>query len=197
MRARLYRHTADLLVGLRVLFIPASIILFNTEKPRWCITGMILLITAALFDWMDGFIARRLRISSELGSLLDTLGDRITENLLMLFFVYKQLIPLPAGVIFLMRAFLADFVRTVNFKHGIGTFAVNRSRLGRILVASPFSRMSYLLLKMTLFLLCARALYIESGDALIRAFSWLVVTAACVRFLALVYDSREIFKQHY
>jgi phosphatidylglycerophosphate synthase len=82
----------------------------------------------AILDWFDGYIARKFKICTKIGSLIDTLGDRITENLLLIYFAYERLVPLFIPLIFVSR-FVADLVRHINFGKGHSTFSINKSRL--------------------------------------------------------------------
>ena len=63
-------------------------------------TAMFLMLLGGLFDFFDGFAARILKVSGELGKQLDSLADMITFGLLpgiMIFSVQRSLILLPAG----------------------------------------------------------------------------------------------------
>lgn len=58
-------------------------------------TSLILMLTGGLFDFFDGFIARLLKVSGELGKQLDSLADLITFGVLpsvMIFSVQRELI---------------------------------------------------------------------------------------------------------
>lgn len=58
--------------------------------------ALILMVTAALFDFFDGFIARALKVSGELGKQLDSLADVISFGILpgsMLFWLQSRFIP--------------------------------------------------------------------------------------------------------
>jgi len=176
----------------------------------WKAIGLGLLIFIALLDWIDGYIARKYTISSKLGGLIDTLGDRITENLLLIFFAYKQLIPLPVPLIFIARSFVADFIRYLGHQNGISTFSINRSKLGIIFVASRTSRVLYLILKIAIFFLGGAILVIETLivdhgfdlHALLMNLTYFIfygsialVLFNLLRFVLLVYDSRFILKR--
>lgn len=77
----------NLLTGFRFALIPVLIVLFsikqNTQVEMW---SFIVFAIAALTDLVDGWIARRYRIESVLGKLMDPLADKalVTTALIML-----------------------------------------------------------------------------------------------------------------
>lgn len=204
------RNTANFIVIFRSILVFVIILFLSLESLLWKITGLGLLIFIALLDWVDGHVARRYNISSKVGGLIDTLGDRITENLLLIFFAYKQLIPIAVPLIFVARSFIADFIRYLGYQNDISTFAINKSRLGKIFVASRVSRVLYLLLKILIFFLGGGILVIESLilahgfqlQELLAALketilygSVFLVLFNLLRFVLLVYDSRLILER--
>jgi phosphatidylglycerophosphate synthase len=114
-------------------------------------------------------------------------------------------VPLAVPLVFITRSFAADFVRSLMFRRGIGTFDVNASRLGRLLVASPASRAVYLVAKFAVFFLGAFVLWRgpaaagESGPAWVRPALWwgaLAVTGMnLTRFAVLLHDSRTVLRE--
>lgn len=200
---------ANIVVLIRSLLIFLVIYLLNNPSVVARIAGLIVLVLVALMDWLDGYLARRLKIDSKLGGLLDTLGDRITENLLFIFFAYKYLIPLFVPLIFVARSFMADFIRAQCYANGIGTFSINKSKLGVFFVSSRPSRVLYLFSKISIFFLGGAVLIVES---IMAGYQWdlyrllmvlkqvvyygavFVLIFNIIRFLLLIYDSRSILK---
>lgn len=200
----IYRNLANAIVGLRVILVFVLIALLETESLGFRIIGLILLIIIALLDWVDGFVAAKCNIVSKLGAMLDTLGDRITENLLFIYFAYKQVLPVYVPLFFITRSFLADFIRSLNFQKGLTTFSVNDSFWGKVFVSSRFSRALYLCMKIAVAVMCAVSLVLELlTDSISEAFilnfnssilimAILTVWFSLIRFICLVYDSRHI-----
>ena len=65
-------------------FLPV-IILFSFE---YYITSFFLFTAAAWSDFLDGFLARRYNITSNLGSLLDLLADKVLVSSVLIFLVF-------------------------------------------------------------------------------------------------------------
>jgi phosphatidylglycerophosphate synthase len=209
MRKTIYKNLANGIVVVRVLLVFLVMALLGAYDPVSRISGLLLLVIVALLDWADGYVAHTLKISSKVGGLLDTMGDRITENLLFVFFAYKGIIPLYVPLFYVPRSFMADFIRTLSFSSGLSTFEVNTSVWGKMLVASAFSRVLYLVMKISIFFFGGVHLVLQSMNADMRAF-WprtlqdgVVVLAAVTvvfsafRFIFLVYDSRAILKREF
>ncbi|MDR3352528.1 MAG: CDP-diacylglycerol--glycerol-3-phosphate 3-phosphatidyltransferase [Zoogloeaceae bacterium] len=70
------------LTWLRILAIPLLILVFNLP-PSWLtplernLFATLLFIAAALTDWLDGFLARRLNQTSAFGAFLDPVADKL------------------------------------------------------------------------------------------------------------------------
>jgi len=204
------KNIADLTTALRTCLIFLIIYLLNSDALSLTILGTVLLILAAIMDGLDGYLARKYCGHNKFGSLIDTLGDRITENLLLIFFAYKHLISFWIPLIFVARSFISDFIRLVCFKAGVGTFEINRSTWGFNLVASKTSRTLYLVFKILVFLLgcgalCLSATLNKTGDihsgilfllkGLLIYSSWVLVAFNLLRFTFLLYDSRSLLKK--
>ncbi|OGR15628.1 MAG: CDP-diacylglycerol--glycerol-3-phosphate 3-phosphatidyltransferase, partial [Desulfobacterales bacterium GWB2_56_26] len=77
----------NLLTGFRFALIPVLIVLFSVpQNSRIELWSFIVFSVAALTDLVDGWIARRCRIETVLGKLMDPLADKalVTTALVML-----------------------------------------------------------------------------------------------------------------
>lgn len=208
MQDALRKNLANLVVLLRTVMVLAAIAMLGAAGPGVRFSGLVVLFLACAMDWLDGFLARWLGVASQVGGLLDTLADRITENLLFVFLAYHRLVPLLVPVFYICRSFLADFIRALLFKRGIGGFAVQTSTLGRYLVSSKSSRVLYLLVKLAVFLAGGAVLAVNTPAtvepewvAIVRPLVWecslLATLFSLVRFLLLLYDSRRVLAEEF
>lgn len=70
-------NTPNLLTLMRILLIPVFIVAYYLPY-RWApLLTMSLFILAALTDWLDGYLARRLNQSSPFGAFLDPVADKL------------------------------------------------------------------------------------------------------------------------
>ncbi len=200
MYKHVFKNIANLTILLRVLLVFVVVALLGGSASQRLLS-LPLLLVALLLDGLDGYLARKLRIASAIGGLLDTLGDRITENVLIFYFAFVHIVPQWFALFFLVRSFLADFIRGLNFNKGFTTFAINRSVLGKILVSSEPSRIVYLLSKFSLFILggfiIAHGAHAASLRTAIQCLYWFVFIFSFARFILLMQDSKVILKEHF
>lgn len=94
-------------------------------------------------DTVDGIVARLRCETSLLGSVLDIAIDRTYEIVLWICFADRGLIPILIPIIVVVRSALTDGFRGIGIQRGTAPFAQLRTRLGRFLVASSWTRSAY------------------------------------------------------
>lgn len=162
--------TPNKITVLRMLVAGAAIGLYETGSHGSAVAcgicALALTICAVALDGVDGYLARRLRMASALGAQLDILGDRVIENLFLIYFAGAGQISIWVPVVFFVRGVLTDFLRGVaatrapiDGRAGTGEFQRNWmlvERWSARIVASRFSRGTYAALKCVCF--CALGL---------------------------------------
>jgi len=91
----------------RILSVPffiACLVFYTPEKDYLRIVALFIFILGALSDALDGFVARRAKLQSKAGLILDPLGDKL---LLMSAFIFlsplsKLNLCFPLGITFIM-----------------------------------------------------------------------------------------------
>ncbi len=79
----------------RILLIPVFIWLYLGQK-RY-IPALLVLLLSCLTDLMDGWVARRFQMVSDLGKILDPVADKLTQGIVLICLVWEfpiLLIPL-------------------------------------------------------------------------------------------------------
>lgn len=96
---------ANWLTILRIVLIPAFVMLLVYRRPGWALAVFTL---AALTDLADGWVARRRRSQSRLGAFLDPLADKLllTASFVTLSFTGLRLIPKALTITVLSRDLL-------------------------------------------------------------------------------------------
>lgn len=67
----------NLLTGLRILLIPVFIVVFYLPVTWSREMATVIFVLAALTDWLDGYLARRMQLVSALGAFLDPVADKL------------------------------------------------------------------------------------------------------------------------
>ncbi len=67
----------NLLTYLRILLIPLIIVAYYLPYAHAHVLAMALFVLAALTDWLDGYLARRLNQLSSFGAFLDPVADKL------------------------------------------------------------------------------------------------------------------------
>ena len=169
--------------------------------------AFVLLVALFLMDWLDGYVARRRNETTNLGSILDIAVDRAVENILWLTFIAVNLVPLWIGVVYLIRSFVVDGLRSYAQSRGQNAFAMMHSKLGKFLVASRFMRALYGLTKgfafgsliVFQFLTFAGSLvpefYVNSSQLIAFTSVYLSVVLCVLRGVPVLADIRTLLKE--
>jgi CDP-diacylglycerol--glycerol-3-phosphate 3-phosphatidyltransferase len=194
-------NAANIITFTRIFLLFVLVFMLYGEGPYLKISALILLLLVIWMDWLDGVVARKWGLTTKLGAVLDIAGDRIVENTLLIVFADLDLIPIWVPIVFISRGFLANAIRGMALAKGQTSFAMMRSKLGRLLVASRFGRGSYLSSKGSLFTL-AVVVHILKTELSLSDIGWLenllfvivLITVAynLSRFVLLAYDSRKL-----
>lgn len=132
-----------------LLFVLALLLSLDIQ---WIKISALLLVPILFFmDSLDGFLARKLKCATPMGSILDVAGDRIVEIVLWMLLALFDILPVWIPVFVIVRGFLTDGFRNGVLTKGHTTFSMMNSKLGWWLVASPLSRTSYAIAKAAVF----------------------------------------------
>ncbi|MBD8879743.1 MULTISPECIES: CDP-diacylglycerol--glycerol-3-phosphate 3-phosphatidyltransferase [Rhodanobacter] len=61
----------------RVLLLPVMVVVFYLPFHGHNITAAVVFLLAAITDWLDGFLARRMNLTSAFGAFLDPVADKL------------------------------------------------------------------------------------------------------------------------
>jgi CDP-diacylglycerol--glycerol-3-phosphate 3-phosphatidyltransferase len=151
---------ANLITAGRVGLVFVAVGLLYTRTVWGAVTAFVLVLSAIIMDWLDGFLARRTHSDTPFGAVMDILGDRIVENTLWIVFAHLRLIPVWVPIVVVVRGFVTDAFRSVALTQGetpFGEKTMIKSRLGRLIVSSRSSRALYAAAKVVAF--CYMILY--------------------------------------
>lgn len=109
----------NLLTGLRILMIPAVLVLLDRAGPRDCYWAAILYAVAAITDFFDGWIARRQGLVSVLGKFLDPLADKLIVMATLVWLVNMGRIETWVVVLLLGRELSINGLRSIASSEGV------------------------------------------------------------------------------
>ena len=136
------------LIRIGLLFVLVFLVYHQRIWARFLAAGLAVLVI--VMDWLDGYLARKLKESTLFGGVLDIAGDRIIESVLWICLADLRLVPIWIPIVVIARDILTDSIRGYVLRFGYTAFGkktMMRSRLGRFLTGSPVMRTSYAVLK--------------------------------------------------
>ncbi|HEX9934865.1 MAG TPA: CDP-alcohol phosphatidyltransferase family protein, partial [bacterium] len=140
------------LIRIGLLFALVALVYDQRIVPR--LMAATLAVLVIVMDWLDGYLARKLKESTVLGSVLDIAGDRIIESVLWICLADLRLVPVWIPIVVISRDILTDGIRGYVLRFGYTAFGektMMRTSLGRFLTGSPVMRTSYAVLKAVTF----------------------------------------------
>ncbi len=130
------------------LFLTAGFILFVTKESTWGhFVALILFIIAAISDFVDGWLARKMNLVTPLGKLLDPLADKILVCSAFVFLSAKGLCPVWVTALIIGREFLVTGLRQIAIEAGQVLAA---DRLGKWKTAFQLTYLIAGMIKLTL-----------------------------------------------
>ena len=114
-------NTANKLTMLRVIMIPAFLIVLYSGIPYANYIGLAVFVVASLTDLLDGYIARHYNQTTDFGKFMDPLADKCLVIAAMLWFVEIGQMPAWALLIVVVREFAVSGLRmqAANLGHVI------------------------------------------------------------------------------
>ncbi len=196
-------NTANIVSVTRVFVAFAAIGLLYAETMPAYIASVVLTIIAFAMDGVDGYIARKYNQSSEWGSVLDIMGDRIVEASYWIAFAVMGWLNILFPIVCIARAFTTDGIRSVALSKGMTAFgekSMQSTAWGKFICASKFMRISYAVAKVAAFVLIITAyipdLNLEVANIIrivAEILAWIAIIFCVVRAIPVVAESGKLF----
>lgn len=195
------------IVSVSRVFVAYIAIAMLYMQTTWAyLIAFILTIIAFAMDGLDGYLARKLNQSSEWGSVLDILGDRIVEVSYWTAFAVLGWINILFPLVCVARAFTTDGIRSVALSQGMTAFgdkSMQSTKWGKFICASRFMRISYAVAKVLAFLLLITVntpgLELWEGTPTLHiitmVFAWAAIIFCVVRAIPVVVESPKLFNK--
>ncbi|MBD5402825.1 CDP-alcohol phosphatidyltransferase family protein [bacterium] len=184
-----------------VAFVAIGLLFVHTTSAY--IWSVVLTIIAFAMDGVDGYIARKYNQASELGSVLDIMGDRIVEVSYWIVFAVMGWLNILFPIVCVTRAFTTDSIRSVALSKGMTAFgdkSMQSTAWGKFICGSKFMRISYAVAKVAAFILLIVA-YIPNMNSnsagivrvIAEILAWLAIIFCVVRAIPVVVESGKLF----
>ena len=111
-------NTANKLTILRVVMIPAFLLVLYLEVPNANYWALAIFAAASATDTLDGYIARHYNQITDFGKFMDPLADKCLVTAAMLWFVEVGQMPAWALLIVIVREFAVSGLRMVAADKG-------------------------------------------------------------------------------
>ena len=111
-------NTANKLTILRVVMIPAFLLVLYLDVPNANYWALAIFAAASVTDTLDGYIARHYNQITDFGKFMDPLADKCLVTAAMLWFVEVGQMPAWALLIVIIREFAVSGLRMVAADKG-------------------------------------------------------------------------------
>lgn len=118
------KNIPNILSGIRIILVPFFVFFYMADFiPSGKLIALIIFIVASLTDMLDGKIARKYNLVSDLGKLLDPIADKVLVLSALLLVSFDYTIPAPFGLIALLiiiaRDYVVDAIRQISASKGV------------------------------------------------------------------------------
>lgn len=137
---------------------------------RYIIAG-ILFIVASLTDFLDGYVARKYKMVTDYGKMLDAISDKILTNSLLIILACNGMISTIIAVVIVIRDIIVDALKMFigNNSSAVGAIYISKVKTATLMVGlalTLFYNMPFELIKLNIadfLLIIAAILSVISG----------------------------------
>ncbi|MCL4744928.1 MAG: CDP-diacylglycerol--glycerol-3-phosphate 3-phosphatidyltransferase [Burkholderiaceae bacterium] len=133
----------NLLTWLRVLAIPLLVSLFYLPLPIALINfaATVLFVAAAITDWFDGWLARKLGQTSPFGAFLDPVADKLLVCAALVMLVELQRVEAVVALIIIGREItissLREWMAQIGARASVAVHSIGKFKTAAQMVAIP------------------------------------------------------------
>jgi len=118
LRAEL-TNLPNLITYIRLIAIPVCLVLLARSDPKSSFLAAVLYAAASATDWLDGYLARRLKLVSLVGKFLDPLADKLIVMAALVMMVHLGRVPAWVVVVLLARDMTITSLRSIASREGM------------------------------------------------------------------------------
>src|SRR5215218_2738536 len=137
----------NLLTWLRIVLIPLFVGIFYFEKswvslPNQNLVATVIFTAAAVTDWLDGWLARRLNQTSAFGAFLDPVADKFLVCSALLVLVHLQRVDALVALVIIGREIaisaLREWMAQIGASRSVAVHMLGKLKTTVQMVAIPF-----------------------------------------------------------
>lgn len=132
------QHIPNILTIIRFICVPFICILMWLDTDITRVLSFILTLSAAITDFFDGYIARKLNAISKFGICMDPIIDKVLIITVMIMLIYVEKIHLLPALVIIFREILIsgirEFVGNYNIKLPVSQLAKIKTFLQMVAV---------------------------------------------------------------
>jgi cardiolipin synthase len=140
----MFFNLPTLLTWARIVSIPLVVGVFYVDlaEPLQNLVGTVLFILVALTDWADGWLARRLRMTSSFGAFLDPVADKFLIVAALLVLVHLGRVHSIVALVIIGREIaisaLREWMAQIGAARSVAVHMVGKVKTVVQMVAIPF-----------------------------------------------------------
>lgn len=132
---------------IRILSIPIIVLFISSREEGLLLASCLLFIIAGITDGLDGYLARKMSLTSRLGLYLDPIADKLLVTSVLITLTYYQQVPLWVTLILVGREFLINGLRAFYAMEGITVYP---SSAGKVKTALQLIGISFILFNVSI-----------------------------------------------
>jgi CDP-diacylglycerol--glycerol-3-phosphate 3-phosphatidyltransferase len=121
-------NTPNLLTFFRIALIPVLVFLLLSSSELLSILSVLVFSIASITDWLDGYLARKMNIVTNLGKFLDPVADKLLIAAALVMLVGLGRVPAWMVVVIIGREIAVTGLRSIASSEGI---IITASDLGK------------------------------------------------------------------
>lgn len=127
-------NIANKLTFLRLfLVIVFTIVAYFEQNKEIMIFSIIIFIIASITDFLDGYIARKYNLVTNLGKLIDPLADKILVTSALLILIKINRIDIFSTLVIISREYTISIIRAIAASEGVVIAASNSGKIKTVL----------------------------------------------------------------
>lgn len=195
------KNSANIVSIVRIFIAFVAVGLLFIHANCAYIWSVVLTSIAFSMDAVDGYLARKFGQASQLGAVLDIMGDRIIEAIYWIVFAVVGWLPIIFPLICVTRAYITDNIRSIALTKGMTPFGMQSTEWGKFICASKFMKTTYAVAKVAAFILLIFS-YIPDLDRNIAdptrhaavILAWIAIIFCVVRGIPVIAECGKLFK---